>query len=567
MHWRHDRLSYADLLDRYVKALESMLSHSFFTAWNFHQYLVCKNNLEKGYILVVHDYAQNYLCIHQNEIQAMHWCHEQVTLHPSCISYRCPIEGCNCIVLHEIVHISDDLKHDAHLVKRFQSANLQILQKRGVDIRKIVKSVNQAPSQYKNKSAFRYLSQEKIPTIRNFFGVRHGKGPCDACAGRIKGRLATLVKTEECIVNTPRSCFDACKEKFKTQWPKKKECCHYMLTFNYMQKIGTRPDTSKWKGVESTREHMHSIMNTRKNLNVNVRDVVCLCTGCLHGDSPCKYSDYVDEWRGFDMNTHKPSDVDLTLWKSVKIRKCVSSREDYAWEDVCTILQSYTDYDEALEYIKKNPMPFFDCHIDLKLNERDRENIDPVALHYVPQDVSQGLTPCKIVGDGNCFPRILSYICFRNETMDVEFRVRLEYEALLNGKHYISNRYLSRGSNIVYRRGGPVKQIAMYSESYNPNEGCDVVNIYKKEVLSISRDGTYCGLWQLAQAANVLRRPIVSVYPTELHEGMHLEFNRIFYCIDNKFNDRDPVVIMWTPMQVSKNSYPIHFVPLLKAVS
>ena len=119
-------------------------------------------------------------------------------------------------------------------------------------------------------------------------------------------------------MNTPRSCFDACKEKFETQWPKKKNAATTMLTFNYMQKIGKRPDTSKWKGVESTREHTHPIMKTRKNLNVNVRDVVCLCTGCLHGGSPCKYSDYVDKWREFDMNTHKPSDVDLTLWKSLR---------------------------------------------------------------------------------------------------------------------------------------------------------------------------------------------------------------------------------------------------------
>ena len=89
----------------------------------------------------------------------------------------------------------------------------------------------------------------------------------------------------------------------------------------------------------------------------------------------------------------------------------------------------------------------------------------------------------------------------------------------------------------------------------------------KKEVLSLTRNGQYCGLWQIAQASNVLRRPIVSVYPTELHEGMQLEFNRTFYCIDNKYNDREPVVVMWTPMQVSKSSYPIHFIPLLKAVS
>ena len=567
MHWRHDRLSYGDLLTRYVNSLHSMSSHSFFAAWNFHQYLVCKNNLEKGHVLVVHDYAQNYLCVHQNEIQAMHWCHEQVTIHPSCITYRCPIEGCNLLVLHEIVHISDNLKHDAHLVKKFQAANVQVLTRRGVDIRKMIEFMDQAPSQYKNKSAFRYLCQEKIPTIRNFFGVRHGKGPCDACAGRIKGCLATLVKTEECIINTPMSCFEACKNNFETVWPERNECCHYMLTFNYTSKMSKRPDTTKWKGVKDTREHMHSIMNTRKNLQVNVRNVVCLCTGCLHGDSVCKYSDYVDAWRGFDMVAYKEVDIDLSFWNSVSIRKSVGSREDYSWDDVRAILQSCRSYEEALEYVKRNPLPFFDCHIDFSLSECDRDNIDPVALHYIPADAPEGLVPCKIEGDGNCFPIKLSYICFRNQDLDVEFHVRLQYEALLNAKHYINNRYLSRGSNIVYRRGGPCKQIAMYSDHYIPGEELDVVKIYKQEVLALSKMNTYCGLWQMAQAANVLCRPVMSVYPTKLHEGMRLEFNRTFFCIDNKYNERLPVVIMWTPMQVSKNSYPIHFVPLLKAVS
>ena len=170
----------------------------FFASWNFHQYLVCRNNIEKGQVIVVHDYAQNYLCVHQHEVQALHWSHEQVTLHPSCITYRCPVRDCNQIVLHEIVHITDDLKHDAHLVKKFQAANVKLLQKHGVQIHKIIEFTDQAPSQYKNRSAFRYLSQEKIPTERNFFGVRHGKGPCDACAGRVKTQLTNLVKTKTC---------------------------------------------------------------------------------------------------------------------------------------------------------------------------------------------------------------------------------------------------------------------------------------------------------------------------------------------------------------------------------
>ena len=249
------------------------------------------------------------------------------------------------------------------------------------------------------------------------------------------------------------------------------------------------------------------------------------------------------------------------------IHKTIGSRDDYEWEDVRAIVGSYSNFCELQEYVKRNPLPFFDCHIDLVLSESDRDRIDNVALHYLPDDAPEGFVPCTIVGDGNCFPRALSYICFRSERMYIELRVRLLYEAILNAKHYLSNRYLSKGSNIVYRRGGPVKQIAMYSESYNPTEELDVVKIYKEEVMKIAQDGNYCGLWQLCQAANILRRPVMSVYPTELHEGMRLEFNRTFYCIDNKYNDREPVIVMWTPMQVATNSYPIHFVPLLKSVS
>ena len=199
----------------------------------------------------------------------MHWCHEQVTIHPSCISYRCPVNDCNQLVLHEIVHISDDLKHDAHLVKKFQLANYQILSKCGVQIHKIIEFTNQAPSQYKNKSAFKYLSEEARPYQRNFFGVRHGKGPCDACAGHVKSRLRTLVKTEMCIIDTSKSCFEAAKEHLESAWPASNECAHYLLTFHFTPKISKRPDTKKWKGVHATRQHMHSIMNTGKKLQVN----------------------------------------------------------------------------------------------------------------------------------------------------------------------------------------------------------------------------------------------------------------------------------------------------------
>ena len=567
MHWDYSRLSYSELLKKYVNSLQDMAGHTFFAAWNFHQYLVCKNNLEQGQIVVVHDYAQNYLCVFQHEVQAMHWCHAQVTIHPSCISYRCPVESCNQLVLHEIVHISDDLKHDAHLVKKFQAANYQILTKRGVQIRKIVEFTDQAPSQFKNKSAFRYLSDEQRPCQRNFFGVRHGKGPCDACAGRFKSRISTLVKTGTCVIDSPKTCYEAAKEHIETAWPASNECAHYMMTIHFTPKLVKRPNTEKWKGVHATRDHMHSIMNTGKKLQVNVRDVMCMCSGCLHGDSECKQPNYIDNWRGFDMEKYKAIDADLSMWKSIEIRKTVGARDDYAWEEVREILGSLDSFDDVLAYIQRNPLPFFDFHINEVLLEEDRDNIDLVALHYKPEDAPEGFVPCKIRSNGNCFPRSLSFICFKSQDMHFELRVRIIYEAVLNMNYYLSNWHLSRGCNIVYRQGGPCKQLAMYSSSYSAQEVLNIPEVYKKEVLEITKDRAYCGLWQMAQAANILHRPIQSVYPLGLHDGMCLDFNRKFMCIDNKYNNREPVKIMWTPMQVSHNSYPVHFVPLLKAVS
>ena len=88
--------------------------------------------------------------------------------------------------------------------------------------------------------------------------------------------------------------------------------------------------------------------------------------------------------------------------------------------------------------------------------------------------------------------------------MHIELRVRIIYKAVLNMNYYLINRHLSRGCNIVYRRGGPSKQLAMYSSSYSAQEVLNIPEVYKQEVLEITKDSAYCGLWQMAQAANIL---------------------------------------------------------------
>ena len=106
-----------------------MAEHSFMASWNYCQYKLARRNIIEGDVIMVHDFAQNYLRIHQNEVQGLHWHHKQVTLMPTVAHYLCT--QCKGMVTHEILHISDDLKHDAHLVKVFTNRAEQILEDGG----------------------------------------------------------------------------------------------------------------------------------------------------------------------------------------------------------------------------------------------------------------------------------------------------------------------------------------------------------------------------------------------------------------------------------------------------
>ena len=559
MHWKWHSLSIKGLLEMFAEQLQPMSRHCFLACWNFHHYIQCKNNLEEGEIAMVIDYAQNYLCKHQNEVQALHWSHAQVTLHPICVSYRCPVRGCNKLVLHEVVHVSDDLKHDAHLVKKMIDGTFPVLEKRHVPIRKIVEWSDQAPSQYKNKSAFRYLSQSKIPTIRNFFGVRHGKGPCDACTGRVKQSVTALVKSGEVAVNSAQTFYQAAKEHLEKPWPGSNECRHYMLNFVFTPKLISRPNTATWKGVKESRDELHSIMNRNDFLKVNVRNIICMCSKCLHGESDgeCEYKDYTDNWCGFDMAKFRPTETDFQFWGNIPIRKIGGSRIEFDWQEKLDTLNSFNTYGELSEHVEHNPIPILQCRISDEMRPADDALVDAVSLYYRPTDCPSNYTPCTIVGDGNCFPRSLSFLCFRSEENHVEMRVRLIYEAIVNANIYLNNRHLSKGAQIVYRRGSPCATIALYSPGYRNDAARDIVGCYQHDVMEVVRPGAYCGLWQIAQAANILRHPIVSVFPQRNHRFVQrLDFNRTFFCTNEQYNSRRPLRIMWTCMRINANHAP-----------
>ena len=241
LHWKFEWCNYLELIDLLMKKVKSMAEHCFMASWNYCQYKQAKRNIIEGDIIMVYDFAQNYLCTHENECQGLHWHHQQVTVMPTVVHYICSI--CKVMVSHEIVHVSDDLKHDAHLVRKFTERSEQVLQNNRIPIHKIIEFTDQAPSQYKNKTAFTYLTQRKLPVLKNYFGVHHGKSSCDACTGRVKQGVTRLVKSEAEVVNSARSFYECCVKHL--QKPLLKACQHHILTFEFHNKLSSRPDMKK----------------------------------------------------------------------------------------------------------------------------------------------------------------------------------------------------------------------------------------------------------------------------------------------------------------------------------
>ena len=57
------------------------------------------------------------------------------------------------------------------------------------------------------------------------------------------------------------------------------------------------------------------------------------------------------------------------------------------------------------------------------MTEALKSKLDFFALHYLPPDAPDSYAPLEIVGDGNCFPRTVSFMLFGTEGRHTEIHV------------------------------------------------------------------------------------------------------------------------------------------------
>ena len=188
-----------ELIDSFIKNMESFSNHLFVAHWHYQQFLKAKEDLDKGQVLCVMDFAENMTLRNQAECQSAHWFAQQATIHPIVCYYMAEDRDIDerQLVTHEVIFISDDLTHDAHMVEHCVTETLRLLLET-VQVTHMIQFTDGCSAQYKSKTSFVDVSSSEadhgIKIERHFFGTSHGKGPADGCSGVVKAAVSRALK-------------------------------------------------------------------------------------------------------------------------------------------------------------------------------------------------------------------------------------------------------------------------------------------------------------------------------------------------------------------------------------
>ncbi|WAR17869.1 hypothetical protein MAR_032463 [Mya arenaria] len=262
--------------------LKTFAEHLFVAAWQQKQFLMLQKNVPKSWAILNMDFAENYTCVAQREVQSAHWSHNQVTVHPTVAYYRCQEEGCEDIVTEHLIFVSDDKVHDAAAVQEFvKLANQHLIQKRGVPFTDI--SCSQADFGFSFE--------------RHFYGSRHGKGPSDGAGAVVKSAVRRAVMGGNVVVNDANEFFEIAKQKLSKEDTDHKE--HFKRTIFLVTDINhDRPERSDkcCKTLKGTRK-VQAVQAVEKMI-INTRNLSCFCEFCINGvEQTCVNSNYVHEWK------------------------------------------------------------------------------------------------------------------------------------------------------------------------------------------------------------------------------------------------------------------------------
>lgn len=631
-----------ELLDKYLESLDEMSFHQFSKLWQLKQFKLCQSNLRHGQVLMVLDFSQNILLYSNPEPQACHWDHQQVTVHPIVVYYRCPDPGCDELVVEELIHITGDRHHDLQAVSFFEESTIQYLLSKGIPLNVLIEFTDNCSQQFKSKNFFFELSVTEFRKIRHYFGSRHAKSASDRAAANFKVFVKKAVLAGKADLRTIDQLVQYATEHYE------KNEKHRKIKIMYHPRIERTAETDKFKPFNGTQK-IHSVRNLGVSSVVEKRDVSCCCNKCQNDEGECTFPDYADEWHRFSMVVGGPRKRELhkfpNHWEqnqqadtneeavtepsqspvsdeavmndetiaesnqgsdddeSVTNNETVTNDEIVVelnhqasdsdepdtdgeaileptstsnatirntnrkfWLDLSNELESARDYESLRSIVLRKISTLPPLELKMKRTMSRSDVIDAVGQKFFPRDGPKSLVPIENEGDGNCLPRALGHLFLSDQDDHVEVRVRIVFEGVANSDLYVSDAYLSRGLPESSCKG-VASSYCLYSGFANRRylSEVDIMNIYKKEMLTVRRKGTEMGMWEFHMATQVFSRPIGTVYPEHTNPYVRKHTNRIILPLRECFDILEPVFVMWTPLHLRDKPFQVkHFVPLMK---
>lgn len=522
-----------DLMNELKSELVTLPVHDFVHRWQSKQFSSLISEIPESWAVVVLDFAENYLCVQQDQPQSAYFSYSQVTVHPCVMYYGC---SCGMRITDNWTFVSDVLVHSADMVHCITQKILSHL--RSLHVSRAVVYSDGCASQYKSRLPFSYLqsyavsASDGLQVQRCYFGARHGKNPCDALGGLLKQAASRSVRSRKSIIQNAKDLFMFASENLSVQ-PSTSQgiCTHMRRTYFHLQEEDIVQSSLNFPSVgplKGTRK-LHDILSTTKGLLV--RNLSCFCPPCRVGNFKlCESSSHVDTFQicdqflsnsNSDLNDAflepEPDENDVSVVSlgsvetvDVEVVSPISTADELPaqvqhsrstfFSDVQSIFSSCTSFDELLVAVREIspsldmfPLPSAPFHT----LRSSGSNVDEIALkHFAPLGIKH-LFPVETVGDGNCVPRALSLHCFGDQDSHLEIRVRIVHEMVSNSMDYMC---LS-----------PEDLAFLFCNSDYQSDSPE--SVFRLEALNVCKTSVYMGMWQLMAAANALNVNLLSLYP------------------------------------------------------
>ena len=286
-----------ELITELKEELRPFSEHLFIKDFQAHQLQELRQNLPQGSAMSILDFAENYVCRYQDEVQAAYWTQQSATIHPFVTYYRC---SCNSVVTESIVVVSDNLTHDHNAVHAFQKEVMDhLMSTRHLKLKKYIRFSDCCTNQYRSKGPFADISKAvedfNIEFEHNFCGERHGKGASDGESAVLKSSASTAVKNRRAIIRNAKELYEYAKENLTIE-PTVGKCTHFVRTILFVPNVDHNRDRNReCKTVPGTRK-VHCIKTVKDGV-VATRNLTCCCTACIDGKGTCINELFVHDWK------------------------------------------------------------------------------------------------------------------------------------------------------------------------------------------------------------------------------------------------------------------------------